>query len=73
MLYYSNYAFNSSEGKMIKGTNFYVLVSCSVGDFYFPLKLSSGDKNLLIKLCSAGEIRLEKKPYEVSEMSIDED
>lgn len=72
MLYYSNYAFTGSDGKKIKGTNFYVLISCSVGDFYFPLKLSSGDKNLLIKLCSAGEIQLEKKPSEVSEAVIDE-
>ena len=73
MLYYLNYAFNGSDGKIIKGTNFYVLVSCSVGDFYFPLKLSSGDKNLLIKLTSAGEVRLEKKPSEVSKIDNDEE
>lgn len=72
MLYYSNYAFTSSEGKEIKGTNFYVLVSSSVGDFYYPLKLTSGDKNLLLKLYSCGEILLEKKPSDVSEVNIDE-
>lgn len=73
MLYYSNYSFFASDGEHVKGTNFYVLVPCSVGDFYFPLKLSSGDKNLLFKLYSAGELKLEKKPSEVSEVDIDED